>query len=46
MVVHMIAVLRKSRAASTRDAKTESELVRTMTAIFPAKRTAFARRLM
>ena len=41
-----MAVLRKSRAASTREARTERELVRTMTAILPASRTVFAARLM
>lgn len=46
MVVHMMAVLKKSRAASTREASTERELVRTMTAIFPARRTVFAARLI
>ena len=41
-----MAVLRKSRAASTRDASTERELVRTMTAIFPASKIVLAARLM
>ena len=39
-------MLRKSRAASTREARTDRELVRTITAIFPARRTAFATRLI
>lgn len=46
MVVQTMAVLRKSSAASTREARTESELVRTITAIFPARRTALATKLM
>lgn len=46
VVVHTMAVLKKSRAASTREASTERELVRTMTAIFPARRIVFAARLM
>lgn len=41
-----MAVERKSRAASTREARTEREEVRTMTAILPARRTALAARLM
>ena len=41
-----MAVDRKSRAASTREARTESEEVRIMTAIFPARRMAFAAKLM
>ena len=46
MVVQTIAVERKSRAASTREARTESDEVSTITAIFPASRTALAARLM
>ena len=40
-----MAVERKSRAASTNEARTESEEVSTITAIFPARRMAFAARL-
>lgn len=41
-----MAVERKSSAASTSDASTERDEVRTMTAILPARRMAFATRLM
>lgn len=41
-----MVVLKKSRAASTREASTDRELVRTMTAILPARRIVFAARLM
>ena len=41
-----MAVERKSSVASTREARTERELVRTMTAILPASRRALAVKLM
>ena len=46
VVVHTMAVLKKSRAPSTREARTERELVRTMTMIFPPSRTVLATRLI
>lgn len=46
MVVQTMAVERKSKAASTREARTERDDVSTMTAIFPPRRTALAARLM
>lgn len=46
VVIHTIAVLRKSRAASTRDARMERELVRSITASFPARRNVLAIRLI
>ena len=42
----MMAVLRKSRAASTRDASTDSELVSKMTTILAARRMALAAKLI
>lgn len=44
VVVHTITVLKRSSAPSTRDARTDSELVSTMTAILPPRRTIFAAR--
>ena len=44
-VVQTIAVDRKSKAASTKLANTDRELVRTMTAILPARRTELAAKL-
>lgn len=45
MVIQTMAVERKSRAASTREARTESEDVSAMTTILPIKRMRLATRL-
>ena len=46
VVIPTITVLRKSNAASTRDAKTETELLRTTTMIFKISRRVFATTLI
>ena len=46
MVVQTIKVERKSRAASTREARMEREDVRTVTMIFKTRRRVLAARLM